>query len=315
VSFDSDSYIEKVIRFDIEPHFYQTWLFKGLLALVIILVLLSVFWFRLYQLTYQKDVLEKTVKERTLELNRNIKSLESTTHKLEASQDELKQSNELLQKAIGVVLHDLRSPLRFLSSISKDVSHNWKNMSQEDIDKMLNLFYSNTTNIYYFTNNLLEWLMANSKEQAIRKEYTNVKVIILDIIELYRDLVVDNRNMLYVDIAEEDLEVITSSNLLAIIIRNLIDNANKYTRKGSISVKAFKDGNDVKVVVEDTGKGFDVEGFFKGLEEGGNGKSNTLGLKMIYDLTQKLKITYTIVSEPGKGTKAELLLPYNADIS
>ncbi len=100
--------------------------------------------------------------------------------------------------------------------------------------------------------------------------------------------------------------------MLITIIRNLVDNANKYTSHGSIRITATRQGDDVQLCISDTGKGMNSRQMaaFLGEDNLENVNSGSqLGHKFVFDLTRRLGGILSVESEEQKGTKIRLLLP------
>ncbi|WP_394141613.1 ATP-binding protein [Cytobacillus oceanisediminis] len=101
------------------------------------------------------------------------------------------------------------------------------------------------------------------------------------------------------------------------IVINLIENAIRYTEKGTINIKLTSDPDRVKLTVEDTGIGIpneDVPYLFerfyrveksRSREFGGSG----LGLAIVKQLVELQNGTISVKSDVGKGTCFELTFP------
>ena len=108
-----------------------------------------------------------------------------------------------------------------------------------------------------------------------------------------------------------DLPLETDRNRLFQILRNLITNAFKYTREGSVSVRCFQpDEHNLEFVVEDTGVGISVENQARIFEEfarirapGVQVHGNGLGLPLALRLANLLKGDISLNSEPGRGSR------------
>ncbi|HEV2482804.1 MAG TPA: HAMP domain-containing sensor histidine kinase, partial [Puia sp.] len=112
--------------------------------------------------------------------------------------------------------------------------------------------------------------------------------------------------------ADEDLQVWSDPHLLITIIRNLTDNANKYTEQGAIRISAHRDGSELSITVADTGKGMSPQqvAAFLGEENLDNIKSGSqLGHKFIFDLTQRLGGVLSIASGENSGTTVSVRIP------
>jgi CheY-like chemotaxis protein/anti-sigma regulatory factor (Ser/Thr protein kinase) len=101
------------------------------------------------------------------------------------------------------------------------------------------------------------------------------------------------------------------------ILINLLGNAIKYTKKGSVTVTAARQGNDLKLAVADTGIGIpkeDLERIFEEFQQvdtsttrkyGGTG----LGLSISRHLTHLLNGEITVSSTVGKGSTFTVVIP------
>lgn len=113
------------------------------------------------------------------------------------------------------------------------------------------------------------------------------------------------------------LAVQTDGALLARIVRNLLDNAVKYSDAGTVWLGARAEGGRVLIHVRDTGRGIApahqrrvFEEFFQvDNPERDRSKGLGLGLSIVQRLAYLLDITVTLRSEPGVGTEVELSLP------
>ncbi len=104
--------------------------------------------------------------------------------------------------------------------------------------------------------------------------------------------------------------VVSDPRLLVQVVRNLLDNALKYTAEGSVCVHVYEHRDSVVLEVRDTGMGIDPEDLPRVFEEFyqcGNverdrSKGLGLGLAIVKRLCDLLKIELTIESQPGFGT-------------
>lgn len=101
------------------------------------------------------------------------------------------------------------------------------------------------------------------------------------------------------------------------VIRNLLDNAIKYTDTGRVSVRVVKDDTDFAISIEDTGRGIPeaerdrvFEEFYQlDNPERDRTRGLGLGLPIVRRLTELLRIHLDMESAPGKGTRFCLRLP------
>src|SRR5450432_3461207 len=105
--FGPDNYVHKNISFSVAPEFFETVWFRLLLLLLITILIWFVFRVRYGVLKKQKLALEIQVAQRTTALRQTVQDLEQ-------SENALYNTIQQKEKISSILLHDLKSPLRFL---------------------------------------------------------------------------------------------------------------------------------------------------------------------------------------------------------
>ena len=117
--------------------------------------------------------------------------------------------------------------------------------------------------------------------------------------------------------ADEPVRAAGQPDLLRKAIRNLLDNALKYTRDGAvrIEVEQAADGR-AQLVCTDTGPGMSeeeraaaTERFYRGTEAGQMAEGSGLGLSLVHRIVEEHGGELRLDSAPGDGTRVTLLLP------
>ena len=116
---------------------------------------------------------------------------------------------------------------------------------------------------------------------------------------------------------DEPVHAYTDPVLLVRILRNLTENAIKFTESGFIAVESTVVGSNVVISVTDSGCGIAVPDQQKVFEEfyqvGNPERDRTrglgLGLSIVHRLAELLEIKMTMTSQPGSGSRFELKLP------
>jgi signal transduction histidine kinase len=96
---------------------------------------------------------------------------------------------------------------------------------------------------------------------------------------------------------------------------NVIDNAIKYTDKGSILVALIRDGSLARITIADTGIGIAAADIprifdrFMRLEAARSAPGTGLGLAITKAIIAGHRGSISVISEPGKGTEICILLP------
>lgn len=231
----------------------------------------------------------------------------------------LDELNETKNRLFSIVSHDLRSTITTLKLSNKKLL---KNVERKDISITYKLLKENSNtvnNAYSLLDNLLNWALLQTKQA-----YFEIKKILLctaveHVAYNYKSLLNDKELNLENNI-ELSLEVMADQESLKIILRNLLDNAIKFSKlKGSIKFYTRNlEENYVTLIVEDTGLGMDDNTRVKlqnsttltvNEREHQHIKGSGLGLQLCKSMIQKNNGKFLIESELGKGTKMIVSLP------
>lgn len=275
----------------VSPFFYQTTLFfLGILLLIIF----GGYWYsrrRVIKLKKEKLKIEKIVDTRTTELSTAVQQLEE-------SRTALRKSNEVKEQVIATVLHDLKSPLYSMRVTGKSLVKNWDVNSQKNLEQVkgLNQLIGELSR---FTDQFFSWAASQQEHFKVEKTFFPLQQLFNDIEALFKEILLVNNNKL--SIPATAIECFTDKNILILILRNLVDNANKNTENGTISIEASEIPTGFKIQVSDTGKGlndFQIENFLNKDKAIKNGR---MGSVIILEMLSNINGELFVESEPGKG--------------
>jgi signal transduction histidine kinase len=229
----------------------------------------------------------------------------------EQSAQALMQSSNLREKLISLVIHDLRSPLRFLTLLASDLLDNQSNYSSEEVKERIYWLKKGTQDIYNFSEDFLLWVTSQRDNFNISRRQILLRSLLQEIYDFFLEQVQQKGNSLSFT-ADESLTTWSDPHILITIIRNLVDNANKYTDGGQIVLRAYEEGTELCISVSDTGKGMSPKQmayFMQHVSLDHVQSGSQLGHKFVYDLTQRLSGRVSIDSKEGKGTTVWLKFP------
>jgi signal transduction histidine kinase len=115
--------------------------------------------------------------------------------------------------------------------------------------------------------------------------------------------------------AEAPGTVLGHEPLLRDVVRNLLDNAIKYTEAGEVAVRVEEAGDAVRLVVSDTGPGIpaadlpNVTARFHRARAAQRVPGSGLGLALVAPVVRQHGGTLDVASEPGHGTTVTVALP------
>ncbi|WP_127132884.1 sensor histidine kinase [Pseudoflavitalea rhizosphaerae] len=279
------------INLIVTPFFYQTgWFLAGI---VLLMACLGYLYSRrrLAKLEKEKQKIEKIVDLRTEELNAAIVQLEN-------SEIALKQSNHVKEQIIATVLHDIKSPLFSMRMAGKSLVKNWNKSNDENLEQVTGLNQL-IGELSRFTDQFFSWAASQQEHFRVTKTKFSLQQVFADIESLFKEILQVNNNKF--SIPETDIQYYTDKEILILILRNLVDNANKNTENGTISIKAALIPEGLQIQVSDTGKGlnaFQIENFLNRDKAVKNGR---MGSVIILEMLEKIDGVLQVSSEQGKG--------------
>lgn len=288
-----------VLPIDVEPWFYTTWWFYLFCICLSVGIGYLLFKRRLTKLQKEAQELENVISERTHELKNAVDELAT-------SEMALLESNRFKDHVITMVLHDMRSPLRFISLISGKLLKNHTHLTPSDLDAYLGDLHMGTQNLLGFTEQFFMWISAQQQGFKINKNLFPVNALFEEIASLYKELFKVNHNRL--TIVHTGLECVSDYQILSVVIRNLIDNANKNTYDGEITLSCREENGRLLISISDTGLGLSDEQIALFMSRDRQAGNRGTGSLLIHTMLDYIQGSISIASEPGRGSTFTILL-------
>jgi signal transduction histidine kinase len=194
--------------------------------------------------------------------------LKESNKQLEQANEQLNTQDKAQKEFINIAAHELRTPIQPIlglteiihSKIDKDVSAYGKEKQKE----MLEVVIRNANRLQHLSEDILDVTRIESQNLNLKLEWLDLDEIISNAInDAKRCHQIKNVNLLYqLDKYDNDSVFIqVDRGRLNQVISNLISNAFKFTKEGSIVVNAKKEERENKVIVsvKDTGIGIDPD--------------------------------------------------------
>jgi signal transduction histidine kinase len=279
-------YKYKTIRLTILPYWYETTWFRLLAGGLAIGAFLLFFRARYNTQVKRARLLEQKVAERT---------------------EQLSESNRVKELMITAILHDLRSPLRYLHILARRMYDDHKTTS--DLPRLLLQFQHTTNDLYDFTQNFFVFTNMQKQGFTIHREKIVLRKMIGDIISLY-EVGANIRKNRFINQVPANIILHTDTSLLTMVMRNLVDNANKYTDEGEIHIDAIQDLACTRITMTDTGEHMDRELAKRIQDKTYNSMENGhgWGYKIIMEILPRLNGTISIDTNAGNGNKITITL-------
>ncbi|MBU0708735.1 HAMP domain-containing histidine kinase [Patescibacteria group bacterium] len=236
--------------------------------------------------------------------------------KLQSQNRRLKEITRLKNEFASVATHNLRAPLTSLKGY-------WEALSEEDLPpkeqvQFLNQMRSVLANLEKLIDELLEITKIKAISARLPRRRLNPLPIIQEIHDSMKPAaVVKKLGFVYQNEVSVPLRVEVNARMFKNALSNLVDNAIKYTQKGSVTIRVWLESTNLLIAVSDTGLGIPKDDQEKVFKPFYRGKSETaerykgtgLGLYIVKKFVKANKGSVKLESEEGKGTTFTLCFP------
>ncbi len=234
-------YTYRTYAFNIEPFWYEMLWAKVIGVFALFFVFGLILKFREYRLVRRQVELKRMVREKTKALSESLENLSN-------SQLQLQESDAFKERLIRVLAHDIRSPLMSAFYVSEYMQ---KQLEKSDADpellEMSREVKQVVKSLHDYSNDFISWynLMRGNSQITYKKLY--LKETLSLVLKFYDSAFKSNNNIVRLIGLEDEKEILCDHNILQIIFRNLVDNANKYSSNNEIiiSIKEHEDSIEV----------------------------------------------------------------------
>ncbi len=217
------------------------------------------------------------------------------------------------KRIISILAHDVRSPLTSLKSVIE--FRNSDLLNEEEAANMMGSISLQLDSTLDMIENVVDW-----GEMQMKFDKFNYEDIALhDLVQRISGAEVlssATKKNIFINNVDHDLILKSDRRVIEFILRNLLNNANKFTEGGSIIVIAAKNGNQTIIRVQDSGVGMlaeKAERLFDGTANittygTKHEKGNGIGLMLVKEFVDRLNGTIYAESSPGNGTSFTIIL-------
>ena len=232
-------------------------------------------------------------------------------HTIYKKQNELESLNNTKDQLFTIIAHDLKKPALSFRGITNKVNYLIKRKEFDVLNEIGNSIEKSAIQLNALLDNVLLWALSQKDMISVKQELVEVKQVTHQVISNLALISAEKRIKLDDSAVDQDLKIHGDFDILLTILRNLVDNAIKYSDPDStVFISTIKLEEFVVISVKDTGQGITKEQMdklfkvYKGKSKDGTygEKGSGLGLNLVNDLVQKSGGTLECISFPGKGT-------------
>ena len=166
------------------------------------------------------------------------------------------EAETLKDSFIASISHELRTPLTAIRGYSELLIQLHTDDPEGNSLRFAKAINHNTAQLMQHINGLIDMTHIQAGELNLAKEDVNLDAIARDVVTRWRPRIEGKGLQLEVQISDEELPIYGDRNRIYWAIQNLFSNAYNYTLKDDfIIIRIYRDGQDGRIDVEDTGVG------------------------------------------------------------
>ncbi|PJJ09362.1 histidine kinase/DNA gyrase B/HSP90-like ATPase [Flavobacterium sp. 1] len=230
----------------------------------------------------------------------------------------LDQLNATKDQLFSIVSHDLRSSVNALKTSNTKLTTSLETKNYDQLDQLLHQNSAIANGAYNLLDNLLHWALLQTKQLYFHKDSVHLFSIVQQIEYNYKPLLLD-KSITFENTISKNSFIFVDLDSLKIVLRNLLDNAIKFSPENSkISFYTIETNtNFCQLVIQDCGLGMTQNTINELLQDSEllAKKKNSeiigtgLGMQLCKQMIKKNSGSLTIESELNKGTKMILSFP------
>lgn len=235
-----------------------------------------------------------------------------------SQKEKLDELNATKDQLFSIVSHDLRSSVNALKTSNTKLTSSLESKNYDELDKLLHQNSAIANGAYSLLDNLLHWALLQTQQLYFHKDSVHLFSIVQQIEYNYKPLLLE-KTIAFENEVSKNCFIFVDLDSLKIILRNLLDNAIKFSPENS-SIRFYSldtPSEFHQFIIEDQGIGMRPETIAELLQDNEllAKKSNSeiigtgLGMQLCKQMIKKNGGTLAIESELNKGTKMILSFP------
>ncbi|RZM30390.1 MAG: sensor histidine kinase [Pedobacter sp.] len=230
----------------------------------------------------------------------------------------LKAANDSKTRLLSILSHDLRSPLNSIQSFLEVLVD--YDLAENEKTEIKHALLKETKNTQVMLFNLLSWTKAQM-EGGVKVNLTglNLNEVVVACLNLQQSTAMEKMITIKNNV-DQDMSIIADLDMLKLVVRNLLNNAVKFTRSGGeIIIKSEVNDTLGILTIQDNGIGIAPEqqkGLFSVESNSTYGTNNEkgvgLGLLLCKEFTELQGGTISLTSSTEAGTSFSLTFPLHS---
>jgi signal transduction histidine kinase/HD-GYP domain-containing protein (c-di-GMP phosphodiesterase class II) len=244
--------------------------------------------------------------------------LEAKTARLDETRQSLKRADDAKGELISVVSHELRTPLTAIKAYTETLIDNLTNNSFSMQERFLGVINDECDRLSRMVNDVLDLSRMDSGKRRLKAQPVMLDDLLEEVLPTVEPQLAEKGLRFESDLAPGLPLLEADPDLLKQVLVNLIHNAAKFTREGTVvRVRAARAGERMRIAVEDEGPGIPpdkvgrvFERFFRVESPGTERTVGTgLGLAIVKSVVELHGGSVHVESQTGHGSRFIVDLP------
>lgn len=249
-------------------------------------------------------------------LDKLAKAFNTMTSELRSAAERTAYLEKMRSDFVSNVTHELKTPLTSIMGFVDTL----KSGAIEDktvAHRFLDIINIESNRLHRLIEDILSLQEIESREQDINIEHCNVGEMMQSVYDILENNATEKEIDLLIHIEKDLPALYCNRDRIKQMLINVVENAIKYTEKGTVKLSCYREESAIRFIIADTGIGIEetylsriFERFYR-VDQGRSRKmgGTGLGLSIVKHIVQLYKGTITVESRLGKGTTFTIVLP------
>lgn len=255
-------------------------------------------------------------------IKEDVTNIKQMVKDLEIAKEKAEESDRLKTVFLANMSHEIRTPLNGILGFSNIICSGL--CDEDQLIKYSKIIENSGQRLMTVIDDIIDISMIQANQFKVELKEFDLKYLLDEIFVVYKNQKADKLDKIRFELesklTRDNSIIVSDKNRIYQVLKNLLDNAFKFTSSGYIKFGCYvADDSQIVLFVEDSGIGIDEDKIdlifeiFRQVEEGSSRKyeGSGLGLAITSGIVEKLGGQIVVQSEIKKGTTFYITLPRN----